>query len=139
MKFVAKRWGWELWICNNGKYCGKLLFLKQGHHLSFHHHDVKDEVLYVHSGRMWMTWGERRQLAPGSTGALQQVEMPPGYAFHMAPGMKHQMQAVEDTLIIEFSTKHLDEDSFRTTTDLLVDHMPTSQDLQYDDGMEWLR
>lgn len=125
MKYVSKRWGWELWICNSELYCGKLLFVKQGHHLSFHHHNIKDEVLYVHSGRMWMMWAD----------PVQQVEMPPGYAFHAEPKTKHQMQAIEDTLIIEFSTQHFDEDSFRTTVDLLTDHMPTEEKLGYDDGM----
>jgi hypothetical protein len=74
---------------------------------------------------MWMMWGE----------PVQQVEMPPGYAFHVEPKTKHQMQAIEDTLIIEFSTQHFDEDSFRTTVDLITDHMPTENTLGYD-GME---
>jgi len=110
------------------------LFVKQGHHLSFHHHDVKDEVLYVHSGRMWMMWKNSSE-APEDN-PIQQIEMPPGYAFHAEPGAVHQMQAVEDTLIIEFSTQHFDEDSFRTTVDLITDHMPTEHALKFDDGME---
>jgi quercetin dioxygenase-like cupin family protein len=139
MKFVSKRWGWELWICNSELYCGKLLFVKQGHHLSFHHHDVKDEVLYVHSGRMWMMWKDSVQPEDRPPDPVQRIEMPPGYAFHAESGMIHQMQAVEDTLIIEFSTQHFDEDSFRTTVDLLTNHMPTEKKLGYDDGMEMWR
>jgi len=123
MNYVSKRWGWELWIANNEKYCGKLLFVKQGKCLSFHHHDLKDEVLYVHSGSLWFTHGELNR--------HDWVEMPVGHAFHVKPGVKHQMQAKEDTLIIEFSTQHFDEDSFRTTTDLVVDHEV--------DESEWMR
>ena len=115
MKYVSKRWGWELWIANNEQYCGKLLFVKQGKYLSYHHHDIKDEVLYVHSGGLYFTWGSDE--AHNSW-----TKVMPGYAFHVKPGVVHQMQAIEDTLIIEFSTQHFDEDSFRTTTDLVVNH-----------------
>jgi mannose-6-phosphate isomerase-like protein (cupin superfamily) len=128
MKFVSKRWGWELWICNNEKYCGKILFLKAGHHLSYHHHEVKDEVLYVQQGRMWMSYGDE---PPRDTERVNWCEMPVGHAFHVRPGLKHQMQAIEDTYIIEFSTQHFDDDSFRTTTDLVVNH-ETDRD-------EWMR
>lgn len=114
MKFVSKRWGWELWIYNGPTYCGKKLFIKQGRWLSYHHHAIKDEVLFVESGRMWMT----TDLGHG----VISVEMPAGNAFHAKPNVKHQMQAIEDTVIFEFSTHHDDEDSIRATTDLVVNH-----------------
>jgi mannose-6-phosphate isomerase-like protein (cupin superfamily) len=112
MKFVSKSWGWELWICNNQKYCGKKLFIKQGHHLSYHRHNVKDEVLFVESGRMWFTHSLE--------GEPQSIEMAAGYAFHVTPGIIHQMQAIEDTVLYEFSTQHFDEDSYRITRDLVT-------------------
>lgn len=114
MNFVSKSWGWELWICNNEKYCGKKLFIKQGHNLSYHHHKIKDEVLFVESGRMWFTHD--------ALGQPMAIEMPAGYAFHVTPGVKHQMQAIEDTVLFEFSTQHFDEDSIRTTRDLITAH-----------------
>lgn len=111
MNFVPKSWGWELWICNGEKYCGKKLFIKQGHHLSYHHHEIKDEVLFVESGRMWFTHD--------AEGDPVSLEMPVGYAFHVTPGIKHQMRAIEDTVLYEFSTQHFDEDSYRTTRDIV--------------------
>lgn len=121
MKYVPKRWGWELWICNNEKYCGKKLFIKQGHHLSYHHHNTKDEVLYVESGRIVFTHNLNDE--------VESIEMPAGYAFHVTPGVVHQMQAIEDTMLIEFSTQHFDEDSFRTTTDLVLGKKVSLQDV----------
>jgi quercetin dioxygenase-like cupin family protein len=112
MNFVSKSWGWELWICNNQKYCGKKLFIKQGHHLSWHRHCIKDEVLFVGSGRMWLTHD--------LNGEPRSIEMSEGYAFHVTPGITHQMQAIEDTVLYEFSTQHFDEDSFRVTRDLVT-------------------
>lgn len=114
MNFVPKRWGYELWIYNGERYCGKKLFIKQGHWLSYHHHNVKDEVLYVESGRIWFTHDE--------DGTPVSVELPVGHAFHVAVGVKHQMQAIEDTVLFEFSTHHEDADSIRTTLDLVVNH-----------------
>lgn len=114
MKYVPKSWGWELWICNNERYCGKKLFIKQGHWLSFHHHEKKDEVLFVESGKIWFTNNEN--------GSLYSPELKAGQAFHVTTGVKHQMQAIEDTVLFEFSTQHFDEDSIRTTRDLMVDH-----------------
>lgn len=120
MKYVSKPWGWEQWICNNEKYCGKKLFIKQGHWLSFHHHNIKDEVLYVDSGAIWFTHDE----IGNDVGqhVIGWVKLDIGYAFHVTPGVKHQMHAIQDTMLLEFSTQHFDEDSIRTTRDLVVDH-----------------
>lgn len=115
MPFVSKRWGWELHICNGEKYCGKKLFVKQGWWLSYHHHEVKDEVLFVESGRVYMTYGSDEK-------DFSYLEMGPGMAFHVEPGLRHQIQAIEDAVIFEFSTQHFDSDSYRTTTNLIVNH-----------------
>lgn len=115
MKYVTKSWGHELVICNGDKYCGKKLFIKQGHWLSFHHHKVKDEVLFVESGKIWFTHDE-------DNGRFKSTPLTVGMAFHVRPDVRHQMQAIEDTVLFEFSTTHRDEDSIRTTRDLVYDH-----------------
>jgi len=108
MKFVSKPWGYELWIVNNDKYCGKILFIKQGKQCSFHYHKVKDEVLYVQTGRIRFRWQDPD---PKVGGGVQ--ELGPGEAWHVEPGFIHQMYAIEDTTIIEISTHHEDSDSYR--------------------------
>ena len=112
MKFVSKRWGHEIWITNNEQYCGKILFIRHGHHLSYHFHPVKDEVLYVLSGKIDMTMEDDKAEAWTFT-------MPQGYACRVFPGTPHQMYALEDTTLLEFSTQHFDEDSIRQTTDVV--------------------
>lgn len=108
MKFVSKSWGYELWIVNNEKYCGKILFIKQGKHCSFHYHKLKDEVLYIQSGKIQFRYQD-----PTDSLAEKIIQMGPGEAFHVKPGLIHQMHALEDTTILEFSTQHFDEDSHR--------------------------
>jgi len=113
MKFVPKSWGWELWIVNNEMYCGKILFIKQGKYCSYHYHEIKDEVLYIQQGKINFTYEEDGV-------DFEHGELGVGEAFHVIPGVKHQMEALEDTYIIEFSTQHFDEDSKRVTRDLQV-------------------
>lgn len=36
-----------------------------------------------------------------------------GDNFHVPTGMRHQMIALQDTELFEFSTEHFDEDSYR--------------------------
>lgn len=114
MKYVQKPWGYEQWIYNGDKYCGKKLFIKQGRWLSYHHHLVKDEVLFVESGSIWFTHDE--------SGIILSDKLEAGHAFHVKVGVKHQMQAIQDTVLFEFSTHHEDEDSIRTTRELMIDH-----------------
>lgn len=106
MNFVSKKWGYELWITNNEKYCGKILFIKQGKQCSFHYHKNKDEVLYVQTGRI-----KFRYQPEGEPERYQ--ELGPGEAWHVKPGLIHQMTALQDTTIIEISTHHEDSDSYR--------------------------
>lgn len=112
MPNIPKRWGSETIITNNSLYCGKKLFIKKDHYLSYHRHLIKDEVLMVFEGSMFFTYGT-------SLNDYKTIKMTPGEAFHVSPGLIHQMYAISDVLIIEFSTTHSDEDSYRTTVELV--------------------
>lgn len=95
-----KVWGEEHWIVN-ASYCGKKLVLRQGYRCSVHYHRLKDEVFYVLSGRVLME-------VDGAPRALR-----PGMKQHIRPGEKHRFTGLEDSEIIEFSTHHVEEDSYR--------------------------
>ena len=41
------------------------------------------------------------------------VVLEKGDNFHVCRGLRHQMQALEDTELFEFSTQHFDSDSHR--------------------------
>lgn len=114
MNYVPKPWGWELWICNNNRYCGKKLFIKQGRWLSYHHHKIKDEVLFVESGKIRFTHESVDLGEPLS------MVLDAGFAYHVTPNMLHQLEAIEDSVVFEFSTQHFDEDSHRKTRDRMA-------------------
>ena len=108
--FVHKGWGYEDWLVNKEEYCGKILYVKQGKKFSWHYHKVKDETFYLHEGEVELTYGFSDDIASEST---QMVKLCHGDTFHIPVGLRHQVRALEDSLIFEFSTTHFDEDSHR--------------------------
>ncbi len=99
---VEKPWGWELVWAEAEQYVGKLLFVRAGHSLSLQYHEVKDESWLVQEGRATLELGE-------VGGELTAREIVTGDAFRYPPGTVHRVTALEDTLILEVSTPHLDD------------------------------
>jgi quercetin dioxygenase-like cupin family protein len=108
IKFVPKGWGFEKWIVNTEEYCGKLLYFIKGGRCSFHYHVLKDETFYVHKGKILLKYSEDDDLDNAKGIILSQ-----GDNFHVERGLRHQMIALEDTELFEFSTQHHDSDSIR--------------------------
>ena len=111
IKFVPKGWGFEKWIVNCEEYCGKLLYFVKGKKCSWHYHKLKDETFYIQSGKIKLLYSDEDDIA----NALE-VILFPGDKFHIYIGLRHQMEALEDTELFEFSTQHFDEDSYRLIT-----------------------
>ena len=99
---VEKPWGYEIVYALTDRYCGKILFIRKGEQLSLQFHRRKDEVIYIHEGRIELEVGE-----PGRTPDREVVG--PGRAFRFTPGTVHRWRALEDTLVLEVSTPDLDD------------------------------
>ena len=99
---VEKPWGWELVFAETDAYVGKLLFVRAGEALSLQYHEVKDESWLVHEGRAVLELGVVGE-------AAEPVEIEPGDAFRFRPRTVHRVTALEDLLVIEVSTPHLDD------------------------------
>lgn len=99
---VAKPWGHELWWAATEAYAGKLLHVKAGHRLSLQLHRQKDETSYLLSGRLRLTRGP-------SADALREQEIGPGHVWRVEPGTVHSIEAIEDSVVLEVSTPHLDD------------------------------
>ena len=108
IKLVPKGWGFEKWIVNNEKYCGKLLYFVKGKKCSWHYHDLKDETFYIQSGKILLRYSEEDDLTTSDKLILEK-----GDKFHVYRGLLHQMEALEDTELFEFSTQHFESDSIR--------------------------
>jgi quercetin dioxygenase-like cupin family protein len=108
MIHVQKGWGWERWIVNKKEYCGKLLYFERGKSCSWHYHRVKDETFYLQSGQLLIKYSDGDDLENA-----KQVILNPGENFYIYTGLRHQIIALKDSELFEFSTQHFDEDSYR--------------------------
>jgi mannose-6-phosphate isomerase-like protein (cupin superfamily) len=103
-----KGWGREIWIANNPLYCGKILEIRKGRRCSLHFHRLKTESFYLHKGRLKIRVKESAE-----SDRLDEFEILPGDCMDIAPGLVHQMEALEDSELFEFSTQHFETDSYR--------------------------
>jgi len=99
---VEKPWGWELVWAETDAYVGKLLFVRAGHALSLQYHEVKDEAWLVQQGHAALELGE-------VGGPLESLEIGEGDTFRYRPGTVHRVTALEDLVVVEVSTPHLDD------------------------------
>jgi quercetin dioxygenase-like cupin family protein len=99
INFVPKGWGFEKWFHNSEKYCGKLLYFVKGKKCSWH---------YVQSGKILVYYSDQDDINKANTTILET-----GDNFHVYTGLRHRMEALEDTELFEFSTQHFDSDSYR--------------------------
>ena len=103
-----KGWGYEKWIVNKEDYCGKLLHMIKGKKCSWHYHTLKDETFYLQEGKLLVKYSDNDDLDNAA-----ELIMERGDKFHVYRGLRHQMFAMEDSDLFEFSTQHFDSDSNR--------------------------
>lgn len=101
LEIVPKVWGYEKWIENNDRYCGKILALNKGYQCSLHYHKNKDETFLILKGLVKMEVENDVSV------------MPVGSFVRLLPGTKHRFSGLEDSEILEISTHHEDGDSYR--------------------------
>jgi mannose-6-phosphate isomerase len=99
---VEKPWGHELWWAQTDAYAGKILHVERGHQLSLQMHREKDETSYLLSGRLRLLLGR-------SAETLEETEIDPGQAWRVEPGTVHSIEALEDSVVLEVSTPHLED------------------------------
>ena len=108
INFVPKGCGFEKWIVNTEEYCGKLLYFAKGKKCSWHYHKLKDETFYIQSGKILLKYSDSDDISDA-----KEIILNKGDKFHIYRQLRHQMFALEDTELFEFSTQHFDSDSHR--------------------------
>ena len=98
-----KVWGAETWLCNTPLYCGKILHLKKDFRCSIHNHKLKTEHFHILSGRILMEVGGKKFI------------MKLGDTVGISPGTNHRFTGITDADILEISTTHFEDDSYRIT------------------------
>ncbi len=99
---IEKPWGFEVLFAATPRYAGKVLFVRKDCRLSLQYHKVKDEVLYVHDGKVNMEIerdGEHKE----------SLTLGAGDCVRITPLTRHRLTAIEDTTLFETSTPDLDD------------------------------
>jgi mannose-6-phosphate isomerase-like protein (cupin superfamily) len=99
---VPKPWGHEVVWAHTARYVGKILHVRAGESLSLQYHRVKDETIRVLAGVLELEVG-------GTDDERRTVRLGPGDGWHLPPGTRHRMTAVENTDVLEVSTPELDD------------------------------
>ncbi|MDD5109526.1 MAG: transaldolase family protein [Candidatus Omnitrophica bacterium] len=103
--FRDQYWADVLWTMVNREFCGKKIFFKKGNNSSFHFHCYKQEAYFVHSGKLLL------RIRAGK-GEDRFFVLHPGQAVNISPGLMHQAGGLEDTVVMEVSTRDNDGDAF---------------------------
>ena len=98
-----KYWG-KIESIVGGDFAGKRIFMNAGTQSSLEYHLKKKEAYFLQSGKLKI--GVRVGRAENKS-----VILSPGDVFVMHPGLMHMRIALEDSIIIEASTKDDDKDS----------------------------
>lgn len=104
VKQIEKYWGNMMTLFENDSYTVKRIFMKKDTQSSMEYHIKKEESYYIESGRLKI--GTRIGRAKNTSLTLEK-----GDIFHIPVGFMHMRIALEDTVIIEFSTLDDNEDS----------------------------
>jgi len=99
---IEKPWGYELIWAEQPRYVGKILHIRRECQLSYQFHRLKDETIYVLDGVLEL------EVADGD-GPRRCLRLGPGQSFHVPPGLRHRLTAVETCTVLEASTAELDD------------------------------
>ncbi|VVB57138.1 Mannose-6-phosphate isomerase [uncultured archaeon] len=105
LKVVSKPWGSETWLAygEGMPYALKVIRLKAGTKTSLQYHQHKRETNFVYAGRI------RFHFQKDPDGPVEQVELEAGTCIQVPPGRIHRVEALEDVILVESSTNHLDD------------------------------
>ena len=86
----------------------KILEIDKGKRCSLHFHKIKSESFYLRAGRLKV----RVKESPESE-TIEEFVLEAGQCMDIPIGLVHQMEALENAELYEFSTQHFDSDSHR--------------------------
>jgi NDP-sugar pyrophosphorylase family protein len=92
-----KPWGYEKVLIYTDKYLTKELFIKEGYQTSFHYHNMKDETMYIVNGAGYIEFEDHKEYF-GKNDTIR-----------IKPKEKHSIVAMENTILHEVSTPHLND------------------------------
>lgn len=92
-----KPWGYEKVLIYTEKYLTKELYIKEGYQTSYHHHDHKDETMYIIKGAGYIEFEDHNEYFTKND------------TVRIEPGVNHAIVATENLTLHEVSTPFLDD------------------------------
>ncbi len=102
-----KAWGREVWIVNRPDYCLKYLDFHQNGEFSMHFHSIKKETWTIESGKFLLKWIDTKNAK-----IIHEI-LEKDMIIDIPSNLPHQIKCLESGRIIEVSTQHMEEDSYR--------------------------
>lgn len=94
---IDKPWGYEKIIILSEKYLTKELYIMKDESTSYQYHNKKDETIHLQRGKLLIKFENN------------EVVLKPNDRVRIKPKEKHQLCALENSLIYEYSTPHLND------------------------------
>ena len=112
LKKVVKPWGHELWI--NGQHPGyalKQIFIKGPHKTSLQYHHFKEETNVLFEGNAKLHYKTNHGVENDAVTAedIGTVDVTPLSSVSVTPNIVHRIEALDNVLLYEVSTPHLDD------------------------------
>lgn len=107
LDIVSKKWGKEFILHNDENFCGKILKFNDGAKCSMHFHLKKFEIFYVIKGQFLLKFIDTE------TATHYEKRINAGSVIEINQGDPHQLIALTEGEILEISTQHFDNDSYR--------------------------
>lgn len=92
-----KPWGYEKIIIHTDKYLTKELYIMKNEGTSHHKHSEKDETMHVTSGEVVIRFDDK------------EINLKRNDTARIKPNTPHTILALENTILQEYSTPHLDD------------------------------
>ena len=95
--FVARKWGSFLQFTENQHSTVKLLMIEKGKSISYQYHNYRSEQWYVVRGKVMVTKG------------IESLILLRDQSITIDVKEKHKLEGLEDSIILEISRGHFDE------------------------------
>ena len=103
---VKTPWGVEFqWNALAGVINGKVLNIRAGCRTSLKYYTLKDEVLYIMSGRAKIIYADEKYLAGSFEHKLNSDVFEPGDCLNIQRGCPYRIEALEGCIIIEIGSR----------------------------------
>jgi mannose-6-phosphate isomerase-like protein (cupin superfamily) len=111
-----KPWGhtWH-WHTNSSMH-GKQITIRKGERTSLKYHTVKNEVFFVMSGKLLVTYGNSKTLKNQEKYPFNDLILVPGEVFNVQSECPYRFEALEESVIIEIGDRN-DNDPVRLEDD----------------------